>query len=342
MPMDRIQRVKMAVRHQSGAGIPTGELVMDKGFIEALLAWKGMNGADIPKSDIRLRIAGSRLLDHDLVCLHSEPIAPGRRNPLYPLEAIAEWLDEGLFVFWIVDGAFQRTMVHHDFMDFMRTLAASPGVVADEMARASLQVEALIEMGIGHGAHGIIIADDIAYRKDTYMAPSFGEQNLLPLWRRQVKTGMDLGAPVFFHSDGNINRFLPLIVEAGFDGLQCIEPAAGMDLLEIRKIYGTRLCLMGNIDPSLLCDPESLPHDGDASPRLERAVNDLIAAVGDSGGLLLGSCSGLHAGMSPERVCAMAALASQGKFPLHRTAQHGGDKVEMLLSGCLNPSDREF
>jgi uroporphyrinogen decarboxylase len=313
--MTRIERVQAAIRHQPGAGIPTGELTMDRGFMEALLAWNGRR--NIAKmGDMQMLIECSRLLRHDLVCLQSDVPETDGSDLSARLSGILRAASEGLFVFWIVDGAFQRTLNRCDFMAFMKEIAQRPGDVAREMDRSFQEVADLIEQGVSHGAHGIIVADDIAYQRSTYISPDFGRRYLLPLWRKQAVAVKAHDIPVFFHSDGNLNAFLPLIVEAGFDGLQCIEPAAGMDIFSIGRTYGSRLCLMGNIDPILLYDPASCSREEDARPdldsrRLDRAVADLIAGFDDRGGLILGTASGLHAGMSPDRVRRMAALASK-------------------------------
>ena len=306
------QRVRNAIRHQPGTGIPAGELTMDRRFMEALLAWKGRR--NIEKMDhMQMLIECSRLLRHDLVCLQSDPAESSGPDSSTRLRDISRAAGEGLFVFWVVDGAFQRTLHRYDFMALMKDITQRPDDVAREMERSSQEVIVLIEQGVNHGAHGIIIADDIAYQRSTYISPAFGQRCLLPLWRQQVMSVKDPDIPVFFHSDGNLNGFLPVIVEAGFDGLQCIEPAAGMDIVKIRRTYGSRLCLMGNIDPSLLCDPDNGVVGEKGCQKLDRTLTDLITTVGGSGGLIVGSCSGLYAGMSPERVYRMYEQVSQSR-----------------------------
>jgi len=85
-----------------------------------------------------------------------------------------------------------------------------------------------------------------------------------------------------------------------------------MNLPEIRARYGNTLCLMGNIDPALLSEPGSQMAPEPRYGRLRRAVLDLTAsAAGGDGGLIFGTCSGLHAGMSPERVQYMYDLAAE-------------------------------
>jgi len=301
--MNRIERVFKAIRHQPEAGIPTGELTMDRAFMEALLQWKETGASVQSLTDIDLLVECAHLLDHDLVCLQA---TAANRPDFRPLEAIARLSDEGFFVFWVEDGPFQRSRQQHDFMTFMKAVAGQPEDVAAEIARVSQTVTVNIRQAIAYGAHGILLAEDIAYQQNTYVSPQFGRRHLLPLWHEQAETARQAGAPVFFHSDGNINRFLPLIAAAGFDGLQCIEPAAQMDIFSIRETYGDDLCLMGNLDPALLCD--STVNEDQGCGELDRAIGDLLHAFQESGGLILGSCSGLHLGMSPQRIRRLALI----------------------------------
>jgi len=170
-----------------------------------------------------------------------------------------------------------------------------------------------MEQDLAAGAHGIIIADDIAYNQGPMVSPKFVADHLLPCWQAQVAAANELGMPVFFHSDGNLNALMPFIVDAGFDGLQCIEPAAGMDIEAIKKENGDRLCLMGNMDPALLSDgPENRDASGDDDlHEVSEATAALISTAAHGGGFIFGTCSGLHEGMRPERVRHMFDLADK-------------------------------
>ena len=78
----------------------------------------------------------------------------------------------------------------------------------------------------------------------------------LEFLKLQVEMIKKKGVPVLLHSDGNIRGIMEDIIDAGFDGIQSIEPAAGMRIDEIKVKYGDQLVLMGNIDIS-----EILPRD---------------------------------------------------------------------------------
>ena len=67
---------------------------------------------------------------------------------------------------------------------------------------------------------------------------------------------------------------------------------------------------MGNIDPSLLTEQNNRSDVEKRYERLRCAVSDLIAANGEDGGFIFGTCCGLHGGMLPELVQFMYQLVS--------------------------------
>jgi uroporphyrinogen decarboxylase len=306
-----IQHVSQVVSRSQGIPIAKGELVMDRQFIRELLAWKG-DGPIVDGLDhVDLLIEGCRTLNLDLVCLQSDQAINKPSDQIIKYESIQRFKDEDLFVFWIVDGVFQSVVRRHGLMAVLSMMGDSLDVLAAEFISTSEQVVISMNQAVDAGAHGIILADDIAYGQGTYMSPDFIERYLQPAWKAQTAKANELGVPVFFHSDGNLNKILPNIIAAGFDGLQCIEPAAGMDIIEISNQYGQSLCLMGGIDPALLVHNENLCDIETAGNNLRRTVTTLMETGQSNGGLIIGSCSGLYADMSPELVHYMYQLVSE-------------------------------
>jgi hypothetical protein len=64
------------------------------------------------------------------------------------------------------------------------------------------------------------------------------------------------GVPSMFHSCGRSRPLLPMLAdETELDGIQPLEcpPTGDVDLLEVKRTFGTRLCLMGNLNtPELM------------------------------------------------------------------------------------------
>jgi uroporphyrinogen decarboxylase len=297
-----ISRVTDAIRHRTVWPIVRGEMVIDRRFALDFLSWQSDGAPPAIRSDADLLIACCRSLKLDLVCLQSDPIAPDESNLALKPGDIGRFVHSGLFVFWVVNGVFQAAAARRGMMPLLMEIGKSPREAGAALYRASGRSIAAMARGAAAGAHGIIVADDIAYRQNTFVSTDFVEHYLLPVWRIQVKSAQDLGVPVFLHSDGNLNPVLPFIVDAGFDGIQCLEAAAGMDIRQIKKRYGDLLCLMGSIDPSLLSWPSDTQGAGWSRDRLRRAVSDALRYAGDGGGFIFGTCSGLHDGMSPELV----------------------------------------
>lgn len=303
-------RVQAAIRHTPGVPVPRGELVLDLDFARSLWSWRRGTPPPPTLPDHELLLACCRTLKLDLICLHAEGPWGGEAAPPPGPETFHRMIAEGLFVFWVVNGAFQSAMARGG-MAFLLDLARTPGEAGRELQRRSRRVVDTMAAGVAAGAQGIVVADDIAYQRGTYVSPEGIERDLLPLWRAQVQAARDLGVPVFLHSDGNLNGVLPHIAAAGFDGLQGLEPAAGMDMAEVVRRCGHRLCLMGNLDPSLLVAPEAPPDLAAHAGRLRRAVGAILAAAAGGGGVIFGTCSGLQAGMAPDLADGMYRLAAE-------------------------------
>jgi uroporphyrinogen decarboxylase len=309
---DRVNRVYNAINGKTGAPFAKGELVIDPGFAQEFLKWLNVETEPSSKNEDFL-LACCRHLNTDLVCLQAGDVRKHCSGPKETGEYVGRFVDQGFFVFWIVNGAYQTANQRMGFYDFNVNVAHDPEAVFEKMSEISREKIEEIALGVKAGAHGIIVADDIAYSQGPFFSQSFAEKFLTPLWLEQVKAARELKVPAFFHSDGNIDSVLPLIKDAGFDGLQCIEPAAGMDIGKVKSLYGKELCLMGNLDPSLLInrpDPENAKGN---YRRLSEAVNILLSTASPGGRFIFGTCSGLYAGMSPDRVLLMYRLADKFK-----------------------------
>jgi uroporphyrinogen decarboxylase len=100
----------------------------------------------------------------------------------------------------------------------------------------------------GYEIDGGWIWGDIAYSKGTLFSPQMYREILYPYHKRLVGFFVERNLPVVYHSDGDIRRVIPLLIEAGVRCLQPLEAKANMDLFELKRMYGDRLVFMGNVD----------------------------------------------------------------------------------------------
>ena len=158
----------------------------------------------------------------------------------------------------------------------------------------------------------LIIEDDIADKNFPLISPDQFREFINPYNRRLVERAHEKGLKVIRHSDGNLWPLLDILLDTGYDGLNPLEPQAGMDLKRVKDYCGDRLCLLGNIDCIELL-PEGRPDE------VRAAVRQAIRDAGEGGGLIICSSNSLHPGVKPENCRAMfEAVHEYGQYPLGR------------------------
>jgi uroporphyrinogen decarboxylase len=60
-----------------------------------------------------------------------------------------------------------------------------------------------------------------------------------------------LGVPTYIHTCGKVDDRLEMIVEAGFSGIECLDPPplGNVELADAKRRVGGRAFIKGNIDP---------------------------------------------------------------------------------------------
>ncbi|MBU4366232.1 MAG: uroporphyrinogen decarboxylase family protein, partial [Kiritimatiellae bacterium] len=168
-------------------------------------------------------------------------------------------------------------------------------IVLDKVLKTNI---AVIRRAIRAGAEIIVLGDDYAHNLGPMMSSELFRHFLLPRLKKMVEAIHEEGALCIKHSDGNIYPLLEMIVSAGPDGINPIEPAAGMDLKTVKHLVGDQVCLVGNIDCAYL-----LPFGTPAQAR--DTVRQAIADAGTGGGFILSSSNSIHSTCRPENVMAM-------------------------------------
>ena len=168
-----------------------------------------------------------------------------------------------------------------------------------------LTIEAMADAGVP----GLLYSDDLAYKSGPMMNPKLLKELYEDSYLRFVETAHALGMKTMIHSCGNISELLPWIADCGFDGVNPLEPTAGVDLAAAKQAVGGRICLMGNIDVTHILV------DADKGEVFE-AVRQAIADAGRGGGYILAPDHD-HAGMSVDRLLWMVEAGRKyGRYPL--------------------------
>jgi uroporphyrinogen decarboxylase len=104
----------------------------------------------------------------------------------------------------------------------------------------------------------VVVSDDIALKDSTFLSPQDYDRFFVPRLRRITERADSYRIRTILHSDGYVTPLIPGVIRAGFNAIECLEPGAGVDLAEVKREYGKRICLIGNIDVPHLLARETL------------------------------------------------------------------------------------
>ncbi|MEX2681583.1 MAG: uroporphyrinogen decarboxylase family protein [Candidatus Sigynarchaeota archaeon] len=166
---------------------------------------------------------------------------------------------------------------------------------------ASLVTKPLLEVAKGWcdaGFEVVTWADDCAYKGRVMFPPSVFEDIIAPVYKTLNDYCHKRGVLTFFHSDGFTEPFFPGLIGSGFDGIQSLEPAAGMDLKHLKEEWGDKVCLIGNMDCSDL-----LPFG--TEEQVKAATRKCLDDAKAGGGYIFGPTTDITDSCKPENVKAM-------------------------------------
>jgi uroporphyrinogen decarboxylase len=190
-------------------------------------------------------------------------------------------------------------MVSMGFENFCMAIYENPALIKAVSERycdwCSVVVNKLSEVGMDV----ICTHDDLAYNTGTFFSPETYRQLVLPYQNRVAK---NISIPWICHSDGNLMPIMDDWLSLGMNGINPIEKGA-MDIEYIKKEYGNRVCLMGNVDVDLLAR-------GSVESVVE-ATKECITNIAPGGGYILSSGNSIPNYCKVENILAMSQTVKE-------------------------------
>ena len=152
--------------------------------------------------------------------------------------------------------------------------------------------------------------DDLGFKGKSIISIENFRKFILPYYKQIYQECKKHGIFVVQHSCGYIDKLLPDMVDAGLNGIQALEPAAGVDLAHLKETLGDHLSFMGGIDSSGILN-FGTPGD------IEEEVKRCIKAAGNGGGYIAGPSHSIL-NVPWENVIALRdAMLKHRKYPLN-------------------------
>jgi len=169
---------------------------------------------------------------------------------------------ESKFIAFSVRDPFENARSRFGTEGIFLNLAEDPEFVKKmfyEDAELSLEMLSIMEQE-GLEFDGLWCWGDISYNKGMMFSPQMYRELLMPVHKKIFEPFKTKEMPIIYHTDGNLDKALPLLIESGINAIQPIEAKVN-DVLQIKKIFGSEITLFGGIDARTMVDKASIERE---------------------------------------------------------------------------------
>jgi uroporphyrinogen decarboxylase len=193
--------------------------------------------------------------------------------------------------------------------DFSMRMYDDPQGLKDEAARnleRSLKEQA--ELAKDGACDGLALCSDYCFNSGPFISPAQFDEFIFPTLKAQIAAQRELGFYVIKHTDGNIMPILDRLVEANPHALHSLDPQGGVDIAEIKRLHGNRLCLIGNVDCGLM--------DTGTEEQVVESARYALRHGMPGGGYIFSTSNCIYAGMRPARYeLVLDVWRREGNYP---------------------------
>lgn len=149
------------------------------------------------------------------------------------------------------DGTFSIPDGNHMY-DFAYRIADDPdGVKADAEHMANWAIETN-KRAVDAGFDSFILCADYCYNTGPFLSPAMFREFVTPYLAKIIKSIRESGAYAIKHTDGDIMPILDQLAECEPHALHSLDPMARVDIKEVKRLIGDRICLCGNVNCALM------------------------------------------------------------------------------------------
>jgi len=206
---------------------------------------------DLHRRDMAdLYIATAERFDHSAIFLHPNPNTFEEICRL--IDLVREKTGNRYFLMLHGDATFSLPDGGH-MEEFSYRLADEPDKVHAEAAgyveRAIRNAEKFRHHG---GLDGFALCADYCFNTGPFLSPDLFGEFVTPYLARLIRAYRDMGFYVIKHTDGNILPILDQLVQTNPHALHSLDPQGGVDIADIKRRVGDKLCLIGNVNCGLM------------------------------------------------------------------------------------------
>ena len=244
--------------------------------------------------------------DHSAIFVH--PAVGGVEEAAILVDEIRELSGDRYFTMMHGDPTFAIPDGEH-MVEFSYRLADDPsGVHEEAKRRLEVAVERARVLKERTSLDGFALCADYCFNSGPFLSPSQLEEFVFPYLKQSIDAYRELGFFTIKHTDGNIMPILDLLVDSGPDALHSLDPQGGVDLAEVKRQVGDRVCVIGNVDCSLVDTGTEEEYQADARRALSQGM--------PGGGYIFSTSNCVYTGMPLARYERIVEIwRNEGVYP---------------------------
>lgn len=196
-----------------------------------------------------LYIATAERYEHSAIFLHPNPDTVDETK--YLADLVREKTGNRYFLMRHGDATF--SIPGADLTEFVYRLVDQPDKVKAEaqerIERALACAEKLRRYG---GLDGFALCSDYCFNSGPFLSPAMFSEFVTPFLTQLVRGYKEMGFYVIKHTDGNIMPIIDDLLKGEPHALHSLDPQGGIDIAEVKRRYGDRVCLIGNVNCGLM------------------------------------------------------------------------------------------
>ena len=194
-----------------------------------------------------------------------------------------------------------------EMLEFTYRVADEPEGIKEEQRR---RLEDALNRAEGFAGEGLLdgfaLCADYCFNTNPFFSPDQFGEFVTPFLADLVSGYRKLGFYVIKHTDGNIMPIIDQLVSCEPHALHSLDPQAGVDIAEVKRLYGDRICLIGNVNCGLL-------QTGTDDEVIESARYALTHGK-PGGGYVFSTSNCVYTGMQLERYGLMMSVWEQERY----------------------------
>ncbi len=264
---------------------------------------------ELHRADIaQLYLDTARRFEHSGILIHFPGNDP--RELVRVAELIRKRCEPGEDYFLTTHGDPTYSIPHgEDMLEWSAWVYEQPDEVRERSLRRIDEFRARCALYERSGViDGFCMCCDYCFNANPFLPPEKFNEVVFWVLKEACDCARSKGLNIIKHTDGNIMPIIDQLVDAGPDALHSLDPQGGVDIAEVKRRYGDRVALAGNVNCGLL--------DTGSDEEVVESARYCLQHGMPGGGYIFSTSNCIYTGMRLERYELMLDVwRREGNYP---------------------------